>query len=133
MHVYTFFRKDKTGKGTPVASPTYLEAVMLLEAFTIEYKRTYDLRNYHFDNISDCDEYCRKIELDEFYCTIPRILTNAEYKKLFGKDIPKEKNVYEHLDELKEEQPTRKVVDLSEKKNSDVYDTIRKIIKLNTK
>lgn len=129
MHVYTFFRRDKRGYGMPIASPTYIEAVLTLKEWTSQYKNIYDLSNYHFDDITDWQDYCQKLNIDEYYCLIPRILTKSEYKKIFGKDIPKEKNVYEHLDELKEEQPTKKVVDKSIQKTPNIYKELANIIK----
>lgn len=129
MHVYTFFRKDKRGHGTPIASPSYIEAVLAIKEWTSQYKSIYDLRNYHFDDVADCQDYCKKLDIDKCYCLTPRVLTKSEYKKIFGKDIPKEKNVYEHLDELKEEQPTKKVVDKSIQKTPKIYKELASIIK----
>lgn len=103
MYIYTFFKKKSNGK-ISIASPTYLEAIVLvLKELNPMYKEEYDLRNYHLGTIIDKDKYCQILNIDEFYYPVPRIISNEEYKKILGKDVPDKKNNYESLDKYLEE------------------------------
>ena len=93
MYIYTFFKKKSKDK-TIIASPTFIEAMLILREINCMYKEEYDLRNYHLATVIDKDKYCQILNIDEFYYSVPRIIYDEEYKKILGKDVPNKKNNY---------------------------------------
>lgn len=102
MYIYTFFKKKGKGK-ISIASVTFIEAVLVLKELNFMYKEEYDLRNYHLGIVIDKDKYCQILNIDEFYYSVPRIISNKEYKKILGKSVPNKKNNYLSFDAYLEE------------------------------
>ena len=87
IKLYHFYSKNNDNKQIIVGALSFLEAANTAHDLRITMGDQYNLIEYKLENIVNDKKYMELLGINEFYYTLPYVLTENQYKKLQDNDL----------------------------------------------
>lgn len=87
IKLYHFYSKTNDNKRIIVGALSFLEAANSAHDLCADIGDQYNLIEYKLENITNDKKYMELLGINEFYYTLPYVLTENQYKKLQDNDL----------------------------------------------
>lgn len=87
IKLYHFYSKNNDNKRIIVGALSFLEAANAAHDLCVDMGDQYNLNEYKLEKIVNHKKYMELLNINEFYYTLPYILSENQYKKLQNNDL----------------------------------------------